>query len=48
MKNYYARYFNTNKSPNANGSETYKYRGRVVWDSLRKGTYVRAIHGELK
>lgn len=26
----------------------YKHRGRLVWDSKRKGTYIRAIHGELK
>lgn len=24
-----------------------KPKGRLVWDSLRKGTYVRKIHGNL-
>lgn len=25
-----------------------KYSGRIVWDSLKKGTYIRKKHGELK
>jgi hypothetical protein len=48
MKNYFATYFNVRKSPNAFNSDKYKYRGRIVWDSQRLGTYVRAKHGELK
>lgn len=51
------RYFNPQKSPHAQmnphtGAYEYypkndKSRGVVVWDSRRKGTYVRSIHGEL-
>ena len=51
------RYFNTTKSPHTQinpltGVYEYypknvKYRGVVVWDSRRKGTYIRAIHGPL-
>lgn len=26
----------------------YKHRGRIVWKSRIWGTYIRAIHGELK
>jgi len=60
MKNDYSfsKFFHPEKSPHTifdpiKGVFTYypknpKKMGRVVWDSLRKGTYIRAKHGELK
>jgi len=50
-RNYFAGFFNPMKSMPRNGSgvnQLKKRFGRLVWDSLRKGTYVRAIHGKLK
>ena len=53
----FARFFNPSKSPSggfdARTGQMYfpihmKRQGRLVWDSAKKGTYVRAIHGELK
>ena len=51
------RYYNTTKSPHTQMNPrtgAYEYypkhadpKGVVVWDSWQKGTYVRAIHGEL-
>lgn len=53
----FRRYFNPDASPHTvinpvTGHYDYypkheNRRGRVVWDSLRKGPYVRAKHGEL-
>ena len=52
----YARFYNSSKStyekftnnPFFNGVITPKpKKGKTVWDSQRKGTYVRAIHGTL-
>ena len=40
MKTYYFQQYFENSSPNP--------KGRIVWNSATKGTYVRAIHGELK
>jgi len=54
MKDYgFSRYFNPEKSFSITSSgihekETMKKRGTLVWNSARKGTYVRKIHGELK
>jgi len=48
---YFAKYFNPMKSMPLNGSginQLKKRFGRLVWNSDIKGTYVRAIHGELK
>ena len=50
-KNDFAGFFNPMKSMPINGSGINKSKkrfGRLVWDSSIKGTYVRAIHGELK
>ena len=56
----FRRFFNPDKSPKtqinpSTGVYDYypkheheKHRGKIVWDSSRKGTYVRAKHGELK
>ena len=54
----FARFFHPEKSPRTifnfkEGKFDYypkhtKRRGRIVWDSMKKGTYIRAIHGELK
>lgn len=56
----FSRFFNPQKSPRTQinpitGAYDYypkyendKHRGRIAWDSSKKGTYVRAIHGELK
>ena len=54
----FSRFFNPEKSPRTQinpftGAYDYhpkhdKGRGRVIWDSLKKGTYVRARHGALK
>jgi len=54
----FAKFFHPEKSPHTmfnpiNGVFTYvakhkKHTGHVVWDSMRKGTYVFAKHGELK
>jgi hypothetical protein len=47
----YARFFNPNKSPRPGyfGFPIHsKQRGRLVWNSSTQGTYVRALHGELK
>jgi hypothetical protein len=51
------RYLNQSKSPHTQINpitgvydriaKHRKYMGRVVWDSMRKGTYIRAKHGEL-
>ena len=55
----FSRFFNPQKSPRTQinpvtGTYDYfpkhehkKHRGRVVWNSAVKGTYIRAIHGEL-
>ncbi len=54
----FAKYFNQNKSLH-NGLHKgevsihsiemkRKRREVLVWDSFKKGTYVRALHGELK
>ena len=52
----YARFFHPEKSPHTifhplKGflyfPKHIKRRGRLVWDSLTKGTYIRAKHGEL-
>ena len=54
MKDYgFIRYFNHQKSFSIKSSgihekETLKKQGTLVWNSARKGTYVRKIHGELK
>lgn len=45
----FARFFNTHKSKissEIHQDETRKCR--IIWDSWRKGTYVRKLHGELK
>ena len=50
-QNWFAGFFNSelNNPKNGSGVSQLKRRfGRLVWDSSRKGTYVRAIHGELK
>ena len=50
-KSDFAGFFNPMKSMPKNGSgisQLKKRFGRLVWDSSRKGTYVRAIHRELK
>jgi hypothetical protein len=50
-KSNFAGFFNPIKSMPTNeiGIHLSKKRsGRVVWDSASKGTYVRAIHGELE
>lgn len=54
----FRRFFNPDKSPRTQfnyekGIYDYfpkhsKKRGRMVWNSYQKGTYVRAKHGELK
>lgn len=47
----FAKFFNPAKSMGKNRSgihQAEKRHGRLVWDSANKGTYVRAIHGELK
>jgi len=54
----FGRFFHPEKSPHTIFDpikEAFSYypkhpkrRGRVVWDSLKKGTYIRAKHGELK
>ena len=47
----FAKFFNPQKSMSKNGSgihQSEKRHGRLVWDSSKKGTYVRALHGELK
>lgn len=56
----FRRFFNPEKSPKTQINplkgvydyypkhEHEKHRGKLVWDSNRKGTYVRAKHGELK
>jgi hypothetical protein len=47
----FSRFFHADKSTSKNGSgihQAEKRHGRLVWDSSKKGTYVRAIHGELK
>ena len=47
----FSRFFNADKSMSKKGSgihQAEKKHGRLVWDSANKGTYVRAIHGELK
>ena len=41
-----SRFFNPRKSPR--NPEHGIPDGRLVWDSSKKGTYVRAIHGKLK
>lgn len=51
------RFFNPQKSPmtqineKGNGFDYYtkhhRPKGRVVWDSQRKGSYIKAMHGEL-
>ena len=49
--NYFSVFFNPMKSMPKNGSgisQSKKRVGRLVWNSSQKGTYVRAIHGELK
>ena len=49
-KSDFAGFFNPMKSMPKNGSGISQFKkrfGRLVWDSSRKGTYVRAIHGEL-
>ena len=46
----FAKFFNPAKSMGKNRSginQAQKIKGRLVWDSSKKGTYVRAIHGEL-
>ena len=47
----FARFFHPEKSISKNGSGIHqkeKRHGRLVWNSSVKGTYIRAIHGELK
>ena len=47
----FSRFFHSEKSMPKNGSgihQAKKRHGRLVWDSKKKGTYVRALHGELK
>ena len=47
----FSRFFHADKSMSKNGSgihQAEKRHGRLVWDSQKKGTYVRALHGELK
>lgn len=56
----FRRFFNPDKSPKTQINpltgvydyypkhEHEKHRGKIVWDSSRKSTYVRAKHGELK
>jgi hypothetical protein len=52
MKNLtFAKFFNPSKSMSKNGSRIHrseKRHGILVWNSLEKGTYVRAKHGILK
>lgn len=43
--NSFARFFNPSKSKKIHESIP---KGKLLWDSQRKGTYVRAKHGELK
>ena len=47
----FARYFNPFKSMSKNGSGIHrkeKLLGVLAWDSFINGTYIKAIHGELK
>jgi hypothetical protein len=47
----FVSFFRPAKSQPKDGSgihQAKKRHGRLVWDSSRKGTYVRALHGELK
>jgi hypothetical protein len=54
----FIRFFHPNKSVSTQVSrdgKSYDYfpknfiaKGKVVWDSWRKGTYQRSIHGELE
>jgi hypothetical protein len=49
--NYFSIFFNPMKSMPKNGSgvnQLKKRFGRLVWNSSQKGTYIRAIYGELK
>ena len=49
--NYFAMYFRPEKSQPKDGSgihQMQKRHGRLIWNSQISGTYVRAIHGELK
>ena len=53
----FRRFFNPDKSPHTQINpltgvydriaKHHSPKGRIVWDSLRKGPYVRALHGEL-
>lgn len=55
----FSRFFNPQKSPRTQINpvtgvylyypkhEREKHRGKVVWDSSKKGTYIRSKHGEL-
>lgn len=53
----FARYFNPHKSPRTQfnyekGTFDYfpkhnRWKGRVVWNSKVKGTYIKNIHGDL-
>jgi hypothetical protein len=52
----FVRFFNLSKSPRGgmqlDGTIYYpkhrKPKGTLVWNSSKKGTYIRKIHGELK
>ncbi len=54
----FAKFFHPEKSPRTifdpkKGIFVYyakhaKRAGHIVWDSIKKGTYIRAKHGELK
>lgn len=50
MKNDYARYFNSPKPIDIRYGEPKnpKREGRIVWESGRLGTYIKAKHGQLK